>query len=173
MMSNHIAIELVLSIRNTLCNEFIVDDGANRDYRGLCDNAHNLLVEKINSYNVDNGTEYVVDCYHGEQKHTLGMIPKYWQYQHTWSSISDRDGSNKIFIDSTCQQFQWLYDDIPDYYISTEPPKWFYWDEDNPYFKWKNKIIRKIIYVGQYYFWWHLSEFVRVWKMRSRKERSK
>ena len=168
MISNLIIRTFVLEIRGKLCQKYIIEDGANVDYRGLCDLAHEMLVDTINLYNLRHGTEYIVNQYHGELKHTLGSNPKDWQYQHTWSSITEKDGSSEVFVDCTCQQFQWKYGDgIPDYYISTEPPHWFYPDNKNPYFKWgkRNKIIGKIIYVGQYYFWWHLSEFVRVWKM--------
>lgn len=44
------------------------------------------------------------------------------------------------YVDCTSQQFQDLYKDIPDYYISRKSPKWYYPDSRNP--SWRGVLSR-------------------------------
>ena len=71
---------------------------------------------------------------HGEQAHTPEIDESEWYMEHTWVEISLYDDPTIIYVDCTSGQFKYLYNDIPDYYISTEKPRWYLADRDNPEF---------------------------------------
>mgnify|MGYP000007284718 FL=1 len=139
--------ELVLQIRSELFNKYDLYDigGKYSSFRGLCDIATKVFVERIQRiaaiYDINIDT-YIV---HGEQKHSLEIYPPYWVCQHTWCELYD--GLNTLYVDITSQQFQWLYQDIPDFYISNRPPRWYLPDRDNRYFK----IMRKNYRLAELY----------------------
>ena len=140
---------IVKSIREELLKNH--SSHINNDLTGLCDEVWNILKQKINESN----ESYVMKILykasmipfriHGELNHSVKINPDNWGYQHTWYAVMwteyDHSGflippkhRGVIYIDPTCQQFQWLFTDIPDYYIHPIPPKWFYWDKYNPAF---------------------------------------
>lgn len=132
-----------VEIRKELKNLYASED-INFDYSGLCNLASQMLAIKFKKrrFKTENVTTNIV---HGEQAHTSLILSKYWDIQHTWLEL---DWSGEIFyIDITSQQFKWLYKDIPDYYISTIPPKWYLADKDNLYwiyFK-ENSLLTKLL----------------------------
>lgn len=137
---------LVLQVRSELSIIYNVDKGeAYEDFAGLCDVATDMFEELIHEFNMRLGVHIELHRYHGEQKHSIQSYSTLWAYQHTWSSVTL--GDKKLYVDITSQQFQKYYKDIPPYYISTEPPKWFYPDAKNPLFKKKMKDINRRIKV--------------------------
>ena len=124
-------------------------------YAGLCDYAYNVFKDKIAEHNKTHNTSLEVLHFHGEQSHTAKVDPQHWHMQHTWMGVRLPNSDTIIYIDPTSQQFQWLHDDIPDYYISIVPPKWFYSDRKNPLWngwtRWLNQRLRlkRKIYVEE------------------------
>lgn len=140
---------MVKTIRKELLNDN--DRPKYDDYVGLCDAVWEKLEKKINEHN----NSYIMKemfkgqlipfQLHGEMRHTSKINPDNWGYQHTWYAVIWKQNNYNeysippsykeiIYIDPTSQQFQWLFTDIPNYYISTIPPKWYYWDSLNPTF---------------------------------------
>lgn len=143
------------------------------DFNGFCDEASDSLIFKIKRY-MDDTFGIQINAYriHGEQKHTPKIPSIKWSLQHTWVAIVL--SNNVIYVDATCQQFQDLYDDIPNYYISGKPPKWFYPDSKNwvygvKFTRWINKKIKikhslmheGIIEFIQYSVWGTISDLIR------------
>lgn len=122
--------DIVESVRHEIILEVLKEDNKSFNFNGLCDVVSDKLIEKIKYY-MDNkfGIQVKVYKLHGEQKHTPKIPSSKWTLQHTW--VAMMIGNNVIYIDATCQQFQDMYNDIPDYYISDKPPKWFYPDSKN------------------------------------------
>lgn len=123
----------VNAVRVELAKKFDVDEGPYREYRGLCDEACRMFKEKMNEFNDKFGYHIKTYIVHGEQKHLPRIHSTNWYLQHTWCYIVF--GKYKIYVDPTSSQFKCLYNNIPDYYISTKKPKWYYPDKDNPCFK--------------------------------------
>lgn len=163
--------EIVKSVRNEL-KEFNKDN-KEFNFNGFCDVASDELIIKIKRYMNDKfGIQVNIYKIHGEQKHTPRIPSSKWTLQHTWIAIVI--SSNVIYIDATCQQFQDMYDDIPDYYISEKSPKWFYPDSKNWVYgikitRWINRKIKiKHSFMGegiiefiQYSIWGNISDFIR------------
>ena len=101
-------------------------------YRGLCEIATREFIDRITYVARLYGAEITTEIIHGEQAHTMEIYPPYWMLQHTWCSIYD--GVDRLYVDLTSQQFKWLYKDIPDFYISNLPPRWYLPDRQNTYF---------------------------------------
>ena len=116
---------LVLGIRKYLSERYNVihPDSQHYNYTGLCDMATGMLA----SYLIPLGDNFgfTVTSIHGEQRHTPRIRSTNWQYEHTWLKLTSQYSGKSCYVDCTSQQFQRLYDDIPDYYISTKPPKWY------------------------------------------------
>lgn len=132
----HITVE---SIRENLREKYYVYDEKSlyKNYAGLCNIASELFCKSMTEY-FDNHKKllkisYSVGSIHGEQKHSPKILSKYWGIQHTWCYV--KLDNNIIYVDITSEQFKSLYPDIPDYYISTMKPKWFYPDRNNPAFR--------------------------------------
>lgn len=111
-------------------------------FKGLCDISCEEVIDTIKEkmftkYSINDLNIHTI---HGEQRHLPRILSKFWGYEHTW--IVFKLSSYKIYIDPTSGQFKELYDDIPDYYISTIPPKWYIPDRKNPIFG--NKLFRSI-----------------------------
>lgn len=118
----------VISVRDDMSKIYDVTDGFYKNFHGLCNTATIRLIDNLR-ISLKNTP---VDIYsiHGEQKHTPRTESCHWPFQHTWLAV-DFDQCT-IYADPTCGQFKDLYNDIPDYYVSTKPPKWFYPDSRNP-----------------------------------------
>lgn len=69
---------------------------------------------------------------HGELAHISDIPEEYWPIEHTIIEIEHHD--NMIYIDLTSKQFQEINKKIPDSYIGSTIPWWFYPDRDNPKF---------------------------------------
>lgn len=133
---------IVQDVRLTLLCSYNVSKGEYRNYRGLCDVATKMVLDRINEYMKAhfNYMNFETITKHGEQRHCPEILSTNWVYQHTWGCL--RVGTREIYIDPTCGQFNDIWDDaLPDFYISEEPPRWFYDDRKNPAF---NGITRKI-----------------------------
>lgn len=104
----------------------------NPGFRGLCDEASTKMLEKLTEYwmNSESDVDLQVYLIHGEQRHSPMSPSKYWIFQHTF--VCAIINHETIYIDPTSSQFQWLYSDIPDYYIGRKFPKWYYNDRKNP-----------------------------------------
>lgn len=122
---------MVYDIRKRLSKRYPVRDSEGRwyKYQGLCDMSVEILESELRIWNSAYGTNFRLQVIHGEQKHSPRTLSKNWGLQHTWCQVSN--GKAKVYVDPTSSQFQDLYKDIPDYYISNEKPKWFYPDRDN------------------------------------------
>lgn len=156
----------------------------NYRYRGLCDTACDRFVSEATRLASEYGIRLEAVKVHGEQKHSPRIHSSQWMREHTWlivTYVDMYDNSYKLYVDPTSEQFQDLYDDIPDYYISDKPLRWYYPDKRNPAFHgWTNKLnkrlyIRKhvredpswetIIHYGiiefwQYEIWGRISNFI-------------
>ena len=158
-------------IVKSIQKELLEENGRHyeEDYTGLCDAVWDKLEKKIDEWNhsyiaknIHNG-QFIPFHLHGELKHTAKINPDNWVYQHTWYAVVwKQNNSNEycippkyeklIFIDPTIKQFQWLFTDLPDYYVYPTPPKWFYWDRYNPAFVgikgwWINTRCKNIIHL--------------------------
>lgn len=128
---------IVETVRGELARSYDVENfySENFRYNGLCNTAAFLVKAMFRSYMSfynsisDKDEDYEVKIVHGEQRHTPNLESKYWACEHTWVAI--RLLHQWYYIDPTSQQFQKLYDDIPEYYISTKPPKWYLPDKYN------------------------------------------
>lgn len=131
-----IFIPLVGRVRREVSWNFGAKDGENKDYRGLCDvtviQMFAMFKENIAPLLDRQSIYYNLKMMHGEQKHRISLPTMYWAFQHTWARITIAD--TVYYVDPTASQFMDIYDDIPRYYISTHPPKWYYPDTKNPRF---------------------------------------
>lgn len=174
--------EIVTDIRRLLEKDYDIEDQY-QDYSGLCDEAYTRFKAAIESFNIQYGTNWEVLHFHGEQKHSAQISPSNWIYQHTWMGV--KIDEKVVYVDPTSQQFRWLHKDIPDYYISSEPPPWYYWDRKNPAFnsiwkrlneliKWKrivkdfdgeyHRVTEHLVEFIQYSIWGGLCELYRKYK---------
>lgn len=127
------SVKLVHEVRKELSEKYNIKEGEHKDYTGLCDEACILFINKFKSIGMDKN---VIDIksVHGEQKHSISIASEFWIFKHTWIEISM---PNKLtfHVDPTSQQFKWLYDDIPDWFVLfMKPPKWYLKDKHN--FRW-------------------------------------
>lgn len=133
---------LILQVRGELSILYDVDEGQEySNFTGLCEISCEMFEELISDLNIRLGTNLKVKRHHGEQRHTPNIESKYWPIEHTWASVTC--GNAVLYIDITSSQFKNIYDDIPDYYISTSKPKWYYPDSDN--WRFKGKIIKRLM----------------------------
>lgn len=134
--------KLILQVRSELSILYDVDEGQEYEYfAGLCEISCERFEELISDLNDRLGTNLKVKRHHGEQRHTPLIESKYWPIEHTWASVTC--GNVVLYIDITSSQFKYIYDDIPDYYISTSKPKWYYPDYDN--WRFKGKVIKRLM----------------------------
>jgi hypothetical protein len=136
------------------------------DMTGLCDEACDLVMQKIEYFNKMYDFDYLIDFYriHGEQRHTPMLESKYWDYQHTWMMVKFHHYNDELtlYIDPTIDQFSYMYDSyVPTVYISELKPKWFYPDAENPYWKLKFLNKSKLFPKLQYELWGRISDIIR------------
>lgn len=168
-------------VRRYLEKKYYADAGREDDnFAGLCIEATKLFMNKIKSSCEHSEIPIKVKEIHGEQKHCPRLQSKYWCFQHDWCCVEI--AGVRYYIDCTCGQFKRLYDDIPDYYISTKKPKWFLPDRENMAFNGVTKEINKRIIIHrkitdsegkkrvvsdglieflQYEIWGRISDFIR------------
>lgn len=131
--------DMVVLIRKNLAKEFdVVNEFPN--YSGLCDTSITMLMILCKEYSKVNNINLECRGIHGEQSHHVRLDSKCWGYQHTWAVV--RCHGIDMYVDPTSGQFQCIYDDIPDFYVSTKKPKWYYPDKKNPQFN--NRFTRKL-----------------------------
>lgn len=163
--------KIVFNLRGTLSKIYDITKGEYIDYTGLCNEAYTLFGEEINKLNNENNLNLQVIKFHGEQKHTVKIDPKHWYYEHTWIGLKEKNSNKILYIDPTSQQFKWLYDDIPDFYISDKPPKWYLNDKDNFFFKVYNKnkwIAKNIVSKFDYYIWGSICRIYRYFMIKNK-----
>lgn len=132
LIREHI-LPIVKEIRSELAKTYKVDDGDYNNYNGLCFEATAKFIEKMKTKVESNEIplEITVRQIHGEQAHHPRIPSQYWPIQHTWAAVDIKGGST-IYVDITSQQFKFMYDNIPDFYISVSKPEWYYPDNENP-----------------------------------------
>lgn len=154
-------------VRIELAEKFDVENDPYYKYQGLCDAACKMFEEKMNEFNDKFGYHIETHIIHGEQKHSPKIHSNKWYFEHTWCYIIF--GGHKIYVDPTSSQFQSIYNDIPDYYISDKKPKWYYPDSNNPLFwsifkKFHNEKITDFLqfipWSMQYVIWAKISDFI-------------
>ena len=128
---------IILDVRKELSLNYDITSKDFLNYTGLCDRSIVSVFAKFNERVAPllnkHDIPYKLIPIHGEQKHSFKISSQYWPYQHTWGKIVI--SGKAYYVDPTSQQFKWIYgDDIPDYYVSTNPPKWYYPDINNPVF---------------------------------------
>lgn len=120
--------------------------GDNQFHAGLCYHEAaevKRLIEPYLQKVTEQVCDYRCDIVHGELRHTSQVASKYWMMEHTWLHIHLIHWD--FYVDPTSSQFKDLFDDIPDYYVSTKPPKWYLMDWKNPRFhrlRWLDEHIR-------------------------------
>ncbi|MCM1439513.1 MAG: hypothetical protein NC131_09995 [Roseburia sp.] len=122
----------VRDVRKRLALKYDVKKGDFKNYTNLCDEAVNLFIEGMENYKkveARNVNLFSVEKIHGEQRPHPRLRMCDWATEHTWAVVYYRGES--IYVDPTSGQFSDFYFRMPEYYISTEPPKWFLPDEDN------------------------------------------
>lgn len=142
IITNSIIKPIVVYAQYCLKMEYDINSGKYEDYRGLCDRAANIINQHIiwDIYTSDKGSNITITephdvqikTIHGELRHDSRIPSDCWYYQHTMSLIIV-DGV-KFYVDATCKQFRDLYAEMPEYYIGTKCPDWFYPDSRNPVF---------------------------------------
>jgi len=137
---NDLILPAVIRVRNKL----LAENPDNLKLTGLCDRASKLFEYEFYQQ-LDEHWQYQcfkikIKIVHGEQKHTPVLKSNKWFYEHTWVELSML--GYHFHIDPTSSQFQHFYKDIPNFYISTKKPKWYYPDKKNPCYS--NKITQFI-----------------------------
>ena len=144
---------VMVETRKQLAKDYDVNGGEYKDYTGLCDIGialfFKLLDETCESLKASNvPIQWTHHGIHGEQRHSIKIPSAYWPYQHTWGIV--RINQYRFYVDPTCGQFKSVHGkcNIPDYYIDTKKPVWFYPDRKNPAyskpFKYLNRIKIKV-----------------------------
>lgn len=129
---------MVIEIRKELSMQYDIYKGEYENYSGLCDLSIIMLCDKLNKYTNKTKVEIVCTPVHGEQQHVPRLDSSFWYYQHTWAIVKMMGVT--MYVDPTSGQFKNIYKYIPDFYISTKKPDWFYADSENPLYS--NKFIR-------------------------------
>lgn len=134
---------IVLEVRKDLAKRYDVEKGSKYErYAGLCFEASTMLCKALERYATEKHMVFVdTEIVHGEQRHNPRIKSMFWPIQHTWARVVLN--RQCLYIDATAGQFQYLYKDMPDYYISGKPPKWFYPDKKNPAWHWLTRRINK------------------------------
>lgn len=123
--------KIVLDVRSSLGERYDVGrDSPYADYSGLCDMASAMVSSYVEKYAKQCEIPVEITTLHGEQRHTPKLKSEYWALQHTWVVVKFENFH--VYVDPTSGQFKRFYPDIPDFYVSTKPPKWFYPDAKNP-----------------------------------------
>lgn len=123
--------DIVSSVRKELSSLYNIEKGGDFErFNGLCDEACSMVKEKLDIYAKVHRMIITSTIRHGEQAHHPRILSKYWPLQHTWLLVTWNQ--KYFFVDPTSSQFMDIYTDIPYSYISTNYPKWFYWDGLNP-----------------------------------------
>ena len=124
----HIKEELGDVLLQVVLHAQIAKDNNEFDIQDVAKMLNDKLIEYADTH------EIAIKCtaIHGEQKHNSRIDSSYWMYQHTWALVTINEIS--IYVDPTSSQFKYLYSDIPDFYISTIAPPWYYPDLKNPAF---------------------------------------
>lgn len=175
---------VVKEIRDTLRPQTVGDDPFYPNYAGLCYQATHMFLNRLEEICTENRIALEYRSIHGELKHNPRTESKHWHCQHQWCEVKLL--GQRLYVDCTSSQFQDLYSDIPEYYISDKKPKWFYDDRRNPaYSKFgKRLVIRRRIERAdwgdttvedtlfefiQYDIWGPISDFMRKILRRSSK----
>ena len=127
----------VIKLRESLAMNYNIYEGENKDYAGLC---YKAIQQLFINMRADGMPREHMHTIHGEQRHSIEIPSADWFIEHTWGYVIHNNII--VYIDPTSQQFKKLYHDIPDYYVSTTPPRWYLPDSEN--IIWKSGIIHDI-----------------------------
>lgn len=134
--------ENVEAVREELRSQTEGPNPLHPNYAGLCYQATGMFLERMTGVCHEKQIALECESIHGEQNHTPEIPSKYWGNQHQWCWVKIL--GHKYYVDCTSGQFKDLYHDIPDYYISTEKPRWFYEDSRNPAISiWSKRLVVK------------------------------
>ncbi len=171
--------KMIREIRSDLAKEYdVFPGGKNENYMGLCDIAVTRLIKQLEKYKEKRNISLVFKAEHGELSHSPICDSSHWPTQHTWCLVKRFDAL--IYVDPTSSQFKDIFPDIPEYYLSLEPPKWYLSDRFNRAYsgwtatlnKWKltykirkdgkRMVVREgIVEFFQYSIWGGISDFIR------------
>ena len=134
LVTDRIIKPAVLNVQSTLSEKY--QDEKYEYYEGLCDLSVDLLIEEFKNcklFDLSNPHAlFYKDLHgiHGELRHDTRIPSTSWAMEHTMCTITINGIT--FYIDPTCLQFRDLYDYMPQFYIDTEVPDWFYPDRKNP-----------------------------------------
>lgn len=160
---------MIVKIRIDLTYSYdtdVVDSNYER-FAGLCDISCDMLKEKLTRYALEYDENITVKEIHGEQKHSPMCPSNLWALQHTWAMITWDDFV--FYVDPTSSQFNHIYRDIPDMYVSKAPPKWYLPDRRNISFSNRGAKLNNRFVIGglgiveflQYKVWGRISDVIR------------
>lgn len=139
----HIIQQYVSYIRNEFANEYNIENGCFKNYRGLSYDMSLEFMKRINMYLLENnlydGLEFESKLIEGYNKIHKNGYNKDITFSHYWIEI--RILNIKVYVDLCSQEYRHIYKDIPDYYIGFKKPKWFF---KNYQFKFINDFIGMI-----------------------------
>lgn len=121
---------LACYVRSVLAGRYDVSEGGEyAHYRGLSMGAARMfmfIVEDLN-YDLPDHMKMRAGIVQGEQN---SKLPGSLGIEHTWLEVFMN--GETYHVDPTSEQFMKYYEDIPKVYVSTEPPKWYLADRDDP-----------------------------------------
>lgn len=172
--------QTVERVRAQLSMTYDVNSEEYHNFAGLCYEASKMCSEYVKdeikkTFNLD----IEVVSIHGEQAHHPRIPSQKWAIQHTWIKILAYGYT--IYADPTSGQFKHLYSDIPEFYVDTKKPFWYYSDRSNPVWNGITRDINKkikfarlikladeeftvhcgIIEILQFDVWGNISDFIR------------
>lgn len=143
-VENALIYPVVKHIQDILSRKYNIYDGAHENYAGLCNEASAMFVDSFQKTlkSLFPGLKIIasIKTIHGELAHNSMTLSSNWGIEHTIVKIKML--GKTWYVDPTCYQFIYYYDEMPDYWISTECPPYFYPDEKNPVYR--GGIISKI-----------------------------
>lgn len=125
---SHVIQKHVSYIRNEFSNEFNVNNGCFKNYRGLSYDMSEEFINKIKSYikesNLSEDLGFSIKRIEGYPKLIKKRESNSTIFHHHWVEVSIF--SKRIYVDLCSQEFKDLYKDIPDYYVGFKKPKWYF-----------------------------------------------
>lgn len=143
-VENALIYPVVKHVQDVLSRKYDICDGVYENYSGLCNEASAMFVEAfqktLKSLFPRLKIITLIKTIHGELAHNSMTLRSNWGIEHTIVKIEML--GKTWYVDPTCYQFIYYYDEMPNYWIDTECPPYFYPDEKNPIYR--RGIIRKI-----------------------------
>ena len=130
---------LILEIRKELNENPDAYACEKNNFSGGCIMASSMFIERATVDLTKRGYHVSASELHGELRHNPTICSHNWSIEH--SMVSMKINGIRLYIDPTCGQFKEIINDISDYYIGYDIPKWFYPDHRNPLYG-KNKFLK-------------------------------